>query len=143
MVIDKLRDRLRAIIADFRTQTSLRQGCNAILRSDCYSLMKRLQHEIARAIPQVYISPADQAAGQSTGVDQPPAQQQWRRYACRSLAGAVAVAAEDVPGPVTAAAAAAAADVEERRASSASLEHSGAAPGVSCTRSAHLSSTSV
>jgi hypothetical protein len=132
MVIDKLRDRLRAIIADFRTQTCLREGCNAILRSDCYSLMKRLQLEIARAVPLVYISPADQA-GQSNGVDQTAVQQQWRRYACRSLAGAMAVAAEDVPGAVTAAAAAAAAEVEERRQSSASLEHSRAAPGVSST----------
>ena len=36
--IPRLRDRLVHIIADFRTQTSLREGCNAILHHDCLHL---------------------------------------------------------------------------------------------------------
>lgn len=36
--IPRLRDRLVHIIADFRTQTSLREGCNTILHHDCLSL---------------------------------------------------------------------------------------------------------
>ena len=50
-----LRDRLRAIISDFRTQTSLREGCNAILRSDCLHLVTRLQREVQRALPTVWL----------------------------------------------------------------------------------------
>jgi len=49
------RDRLRAIIADFRTQTSLREGCNAILRSDCLHLVQRLTREVKRALPAVWL----------------------------------------------------------------------------------------
>jgi hypothetical protein len=49
------RDRLRAIISDFRTQTSLREGCNAILRSDCLHLVTRLQREVQRALPTVWL----------------------------------------------------------------------------------------
>ena len=36
--IPNLRDRLVHIIADFRTQTSLREGCNTILHHDCLVL---------------------------------------------------------------------------------------------------------
>ena len=36
--IPDLRDRLVHIIADFRTQTSLREGCNNILHHDCLVL---------------------------------------------------------------------------------------------------------
>ena len=36
--IPDLRDRLVHIIADFRTQTSLREGCNRILHHDCLVL---------------------------------------------------------------------------------------------------------
>lgn len=36
--IPRLRDRLVHIIADFRTQTSLREGCNSILHHDCLHL---------------------------------------------------------------------------------------------------------
>ena len=36
--IEGLRDRLVHIIADFRTQTSLREGCNTILHTDCLLL---------------------------------------------------------------------------------------------------------
>jgi hypothetical protein len=43
--IPRLRDRLVHIIADFRTQTSLREGCNTILHHDCLSLAQvRLFH---------------------------------------------------------------------------------------------------
>ena len=38
LAIPRLRDRLVGIIADFRTQTSLREGCNTILAHDCVSL---------------------------------------------------------------------------------------------------------
>lgn len=55
MAIQHLRDRLRGIIADFRTQTSLREGCNAILRSDCRQLVTRLQREVRRALPVVWL----------------------------------------------------------------------------------------
>ena len=41
LAIPRLRDRLRTIIGDFRTQTSLHEGCNGILRSDCMHLMHR------------------------------------------------------------------------------------------------------
>ncbi len=30
--VPRLRDRIRTIISDFRTQTSLHEGCNVILR---------------------------------------------------------------------------------------------------------------
>jgi hypothetical protein len=78
-----LRDRLRAIIADFRTQSSLREGCCAILRSDCVHLMQRLQREVRRACPLVYVQ---RGAGRQGG--------QWQ--CCRG--GAMApVAAGEVP----------------------------------------------
>lgn len=38
VAIEGLRDRLVNIIADFRTQTSLREGCNNILHTDCLLL---------------------------------------------------------------------------------------------------------
>lgn len=38
LAIPNLRDRLVHIIADFRTQTSLREGCNTILHHDCLVL---------------------------------------------------------------------------------------------------------
>ena len=38
MSVEGLRDRLVHIIADFRTQTSLREGCNTILHTDCLLL---------------------------------------------------------------------------------------------------------
>lgn len=34
MHIDRLRDRLRQILLDYRSQVSLWRGCNAVLRSD-------------------------------------------------------------------------------------------------------------
>ena len=38
MAIPRLRDRLCTIIADFRTQQSLREACNVILQHDCLRL---------------------------------------------------------------------------------------------------------
>jgi len=58
--IPRLRDRLRAIIADFRTQTSLREGCNVILRSDCAHLVARLYAGARSALPTVYVAPGAQ-----------------------------------------------------------------------------------
>ncbi|PNW86054.1 hypothetical protein CHLRE_03g209281v5 [Chlamydomonas reinhardtii] len=55
MEVARLRDRLRAIIADYRTQTSLREGCNAILRSDCRHLLARLLDGSRRALPSVLL----------------------------------------------------------------------------------------
>jgi len=40
--IEGLRDRLVKIISDYNLQTSLREGCNVILKADCVSLAKRL-----------------------------------------------------------------------------------------------------
>lgn len=38
MVIQRLRDRLVTIVADFRSQTSLRQCCSDLLQKDCVTL---------------------------------------------------------------------------------------------------------
>ena len=38
MVIDRLRDRLVTIVADFRSQTALRTCCSNLLRKDCVLL---------------------------------------------------------------------------------------------------------
>jgi hypothetical protein len=62
-----VRDRLRAIITDFRTQTSLREGCNAILRSDCLHLVQRLQREVRRALPCVWVQRQAAHAGSGSG----------------------------------------------------------------------------
>ena len=55
LAIPRLRDRLVHIIADFRTQASLRQGCATILEHDCLALAQ------ARARP-----PGPPLAGFST-----------------------------------------------------------------------------
>jgi len=54
MSIPGLRDHLVKIISDFRTQTSLREGCSSILRMDCVVLAKRLYKEVRRSAPVVY-----------------------------------------------------------------------------------------
>lgn len=38
MVIESLRDRLVTIVADFRSQTSLRTCCSTLLQKDCLAL---------------------------------------------------------------------------------------------------------
>ena len=42
LAIPRLRDRLCTIIADFRTQQSLREACNVILQHDCLRLAQVL-----------------------------------------------------------------------------------------------------
>ncbi|BDA42740.1 Vacuolar protein sorting-associated protein 41 homolog [Coccomyxa sp. Obi] len=56
--IPRLRDRLVHIIADFRTQTSLREGCNTILHHDCLSLAQRLYLEVRHAVRQLHVREA-------------------------------------------------------------------------------------
>jgi hypothetical protein len=50
MSIPRLRDRLVKIIADYRTETSLRAGCNDILKSDCVDLLVRYYDEARHAV---------------------------------------------------------------------------------------------
>ncbi|MCL7023700.1 hypothetical protein MKW94_020077 [Papaver nudicaule] len=45
--IPRLRERLDKIIADYRTETSLRHGCNAILKSDSFNLLVKY-YKVAR-----------------------------------------------------------------------------------------------
>jgi hypothetical protein len=82
--VPKLRDRLRAIIADFRTQSSLREGCAAILHSDCLHLMQRLHREVRKACGTVYVH---RPGGRATP-------QHWLRFHDGVLGHA---AAQDVP----------------------------------------------
>jgi hypothetical protein len=89
MAVPRLRDRLRAIIADFRTQTSLREGCNAVLRSDCRQLMARLRREARRAVPTVYVQQGGGTAAQGGGA--------WLRYQPGSRQPAAPVATAEVP----------------------------------------------
>ncbi|CAN0916548.1 Vacuolar protein sorting-associated protein 41 homolog, partial [Linum grandiflorum] len=48
--IPRLRDRLVKIITDYRTETSLRHGCNDILKADCVNLLVKYFNEAKRAI---------------------------------------------------------------------------------------------
>ncbi|CAN1131493.1 Vacuolar protein sorting-associated protein 41 homolog, partial [Linum perenne] len=48
--IPRLRDRLVKIITDYRTETSLRHGCNDILKADCVNLLVKFYNEAKRAI---------------------------------------------------------------------------------------------
>ncbi|BBN13096.1 vacuolar protein sorting-associated protein 41 [Marchantia polymorpha subsp. ruderalis] len=48
--IPRLRDRLVKIITDYRTETSLRRGCNEILKADCVDLLVRYYDEARHAI---------------------------------------------------------------------------------------------
>lgn len=50
MHIPQLRDRLVRIITDYRTETSLRRGCNDILKADCVDLLVRYYDEARHAI---------------------------------------------------------------------------------------------
>ncbi|KAJ7513739.1 hypothetical protein O6H91_23G012400 [Diphasiastrum complanatum] len=50
MKIPRLRDRLVKIITDYRTETSLRHGCNSILKTDCVDLLVRYYAEARHAI---------------------------------------------------------------------------------------------
>ncbi|OMO90342.1 hypothetical protein COLO4_19230 [Corchorus olitorius] len=48
--IPRLRDRLVKIITDYRTETSLRHGCNDILKADCVNLLVKYYKEAKRAV---------------------------------------------------------------------------------------------
>ncbi|KAL5713390.1 Vacuolar protein sorting-associated protein 41 [Ranunculus cassubicifolius] len=50
LVIPRLRDRLVKIITDYRTETSLRNGCNDILKTDVVNLLVKYYKESRRAI---------------------------------------------------------------------------------------------
>lgn len=55
MEIWNLRTRLCRIIADYRTQTSLQEGCNNILKADCVHLSAKLFREVRHCVRQVYV----------------------------------------------------------------------------------------
>ncbi|GFQ01023.1 vacuolar protein sorting-associated protein 41 homolog [Phtheirospermum japonicum] len=55
----RLRDRLVKIITDYRTETSLRHGCNDILKADCVNLLIKYYKEARRAI---YLSNEEDAS---------------------------------------------------------------------------------
>ncbi|KAK9279527.1 hypothetical protein L1049_013206 [Liquidambar formosana] len=57
--IPRLRDRLVKIITDYRTETSLRHGCNDILKADCVNLLVKYYKEARHAI---YISNEEEEA---------------------------------------------------------------------------------
>eukprot|EP00976_Prorocentrum_cordatum_P008522 170183-Prorocentrum_minimum.AAC.2 len=57
MQIPKLRDRLVRIVADYRAQTSLRDGCNNILRADCAALSGAFCHIATKYPPPSTIYP--------------------------------------------------------------------------------------
>ncbi|RDX94870.1 Vacuolar protein sorting-associated protein 41-like protein, partial [Mucuna pruriens] len=48
--IPRLRDRLVKIITDYRTETSLRHGCNDILKADCVNLLVKYYKEARHGI---------------------------------------------------------------------------------------------
>ncbi|TKY48587.1 Vacuolar protein sorting-associated protein 41-like [Spatholobus suberectus] len=50
MEIPRLRDRLVKIITDYRTETSLRHGCNDILKADCVNLLIKYYKEAKHGI---------------------------------------------------------------------------------------------
>ncbi|QDZ18206.1 vacuolar protein sorting-associated protein 41 [Chloropicon primus] len=52
MPIPNLRDRLIKIITDSRTQASLIQGCNDILKADRVMLLEKLHNDARRAVPR-------------------------------------------------------------------------------------------
>ncbi|GKD88372.1 vacuolar protein sorting-associated protein 41, partial [Tanacetum coccineum] len=62
--IPRLRDRLVKIITDYRTETSLRHGCNDILKADIVNLLVKYYKEARRAI---YLS--NEEKGTRTNMD--------------------------------------------------------------------------
>ncbi|KAF7805659.1 vacuolar protein sorting-associated protein 41-like protein [Senna tora] len=55
--IPRLRDRLVKVITDYRTETSLRNGCNDILKADCVNLLVKYYKEARHGI---YLSNEDE-----------------------------------------------------------------------------------
>ncbi|KAG5602821.1 hypothetical protein H5410_034191 [Solanum commersonii] len=48
--IPRLRDRMVKIVTDYRTETSLRHGCNDILKADCMNLLVKYYKEAKRGV---------------------------------------------------------------------------------------------
>lgn len=94
VAVEGLRDRLVHIIADFRTQTSLREGCNTILHTDCLLLAQRLYHEVRHALSHLYVKPCKAAASTA----QADSSRQWQHWSSGAGLGAV-VDQQDLPGP--------------------------------------------
>lgn len=55
MEIWDLRNRLCRIISDYRTQTSLQEGCSHILKADCVHLNAKLYSEVRHGVRNVYM----------------------------------------------------------------------------------------
>lgn len=64
--IPRLRDRLVKIITDYRTETSLRHGCNDILKADIVNLLVKYYKEARRAI---YLSNEENGTRSNTDQD--------------------------------------------------------------------------
>ncbi|KAG6469839.1 vacuolar protein sorting-associated protein 41 homolog [Zingiber officinale] len=64
--IPRLRDRLVKIVTDYRTETSLRHGCNDILKTDCINLLIKYYKEARRA---VYLGIEEEAVRRKTEDD--------------------------------------------------------------------------
>ncbi|MCO5579749.1 hypothetical protein L7F22_033609 [Adiantum nelumboides] len=74
MQIPRLRDRLVKIVTDYRTETSLRNGCNNILKADCVNLSVRYLGEARHAI---FVGSRDEGTNeraQSVGLSRLPSQ---------------------------------------------------------------------
>ncbi|KAI5078208.1 hypothetical protein GOP47_0005879 [Adiantum capillus-veneris] len=75
MQIPRLRDRLVKIVTDYRTETSLRHGCNNILKADCVNLSVRYLFEARQAI---FVGSRDEGGtnkrAQSMGLSKLPSQ---------------------------------------------------------------------
>ncbi|RZC77090.1 hypothetical protein C5167_001267 [Papaver somniferum] len=71
--IPRLRDRLVKIITDYRTEMSLRHGCNDILKADCVNLLvkyyKEARHAVCLGGGEDEVRPKRDDNGRSTGND--------------------------------------------------------------------------
>jgi hypothetical protein len=133
MEVPRLRDRLRAIISDFRTQTCLREGCNAVLAADCRHLISRLRREARRALGHVYVHLGPGEGGRG-GLPAGPPGGGWVRYAPGSGRPGAAVGGGEVPdvGGGGAAAVAAARPTGGGGGGGGAAEGGGIAIGVPC-----------
>ncbi|KAL4447636.1 hypothetical protein ABPG75_004855 [Micractinium tetrahymenae] len=83
MKVDNLRGRLVKIIADFRTQMCLQQGCNTILRHDCVVLANRLYRLLRSSLRRLHLCLHSQGGASK-----------WVLYDCRTGAE---MAEDDTP----------------------------------------------
>ncbi|KAL5213790.1 hypothetical protein ABZP36_002942 [Zizania latifolia] len=79
--IPRLRDRLVKIVTDYRTETSLRHGCNDILKADCVNLLVKYYHEARRG---VYMASMDEEVT-GTRVDEGSSRATERSSSVRAL----------------------------------------------------------